>query len=317
MWGLCSCCAARGLAMQLLLLVLLLLLLQATLTDAWQEEKGQVDAIRAVKERIDVVKVEVEKAEREFDLNRAAELRFETLPDLERQLQEAEAKYTASHAEGRRLLRDEVTADDVAGVVAVWTGIPLTRLKQSEKDRLLNLKHRLHQRVVAQDKAVTAVAEAIQRSRAGLNDPEKPIASLFFLGPTGVGKTELCRALAEAMFATDEALVRINMSEYMERHSVSRLIGAPPGYIGFEQGGQLTDAVRKKPYSVILFDEMEKAHPEIFNVLLQLLDEGRLTDGKGNSVNFRNCIVIFTSNLGAEALLESAGDPTKKQQVEK
>ncbi|KAL8428488.1 hypothetical protein ACSSS7_007215 [Eimeria intestinalis] len=201
-----------------------------------------------------------------------------------RQLQEAEAKYTASHAEGRRLLRDEVTPDDVAGVVAVWTGIPLTRLKQSEKDKLLNLKDRLHQRVVAQDKAVTAVADAIQRSRAGLSDPDKPIASLFFLGPTGVGKTELCRALAEAMFATDEALVRINMSEYMERHSVSRLIGAPPGYIGFEQGGQLTDAVRKKPYSVILFDEMEKAHPEIFNVLLQLLDEGRLTDSKGNAL---------------------------------
>ncbi|KAL8451591.1 hypothetical protein Emed_001940 [Eimeria media] len=336
---------------------------QATLTDAWREEKGQVDAIRAVKERIDVVKVEVEKAERDFDLNRAAELRFETLPDLEqqqqqqqqqqqkkqqqhaavpvfvgcfwlsvlsdfkrkiegvcvyvqRQLQEAEARYTASHAEGRRLLRDEVTADDVAGVVAVWTGIPLTRLKQSEKDKLLNLKDRLHQRVVAQDKAVTAVAEAIQRSRAGLSDPDKPIASLFFLGPTGVGKTELCRALAEAMFATDEALVRINMSEYMERHSVSRLIGAPPGYIGFEQGGQLTDAVRRKPYSVILFDEMEKAHPEVCNVLLQLLDEGRLTDSKGNAVNFRNCIIIFTSNLGSESLLESAGDPTKKQQAE-
>ncbi|XP_026192859.1 uncharacterized protein LOC34619119 [Cyclospora cayetanensis] len=290
---------------------------QATLTDAWTKEKSQVDAIRAVKERIDVVKVEVEKAERDFDLNRAAELRFETLPDLERQLTEAEKQYKEAHAEGRRLLRDEVTADDIAGVVAVWTGIPLTRLKQSEKQKLLTLEDTLHERVVAQDKAVAAVANAIQRSRAGLNDPNRPIASLFFLGPTGVGKTELCRALAESLFASEDAIVRINMSEYMERHSVSRLIGAPPGYIGFEQGGQLTDAVRKKPYSVILFDEMEKAHPEIFNVLLQLLDEGRLTDGKGNAVNFRNCVVIFTSNLGADALLESAGDPSKRQEVEK
>ncbi|CDJ40576.1 hypothetical protein ETH_00020065 [Eimeria tenella] len=290
---------------------------QATLTDAWNKEKSQVDAIRAIKERIDVVKVEVERAEREFDLNRAAELRFETLPDLERQLQEAEAQYKAAHAEGRRLLRDEVTADDIAGVVAVWTGIPLTRLKESEREKLLNLKDRLHERIIAQDKAVSAVAEAIQRSRAGLNDPNRPIASLFFLGPTGVGKTELCRALAEALFASEDAIVRINMSEYMERHSVSRLIGAPPGYVGFEQGGQLTDAVRKKPYSVILFDEMEKAHPEIFNVLLQLLDEGRLADSKGNVVNFRNCVVIFTSNIGADALLESAGDPSKKQAVEK
>ncbi|CDJ56438.1 heat shock protein, putative [Eimeria maxima] len=290
---------------------------QATLTDAWTKEKGQVDAIRGIKERIDVVKVEVEKAEREFDLNRAAELRFETLPDLEKQLQEAEAQYKEAHAEGRRLLRDEVTAGDIASVVSVWTGIPLTRLKETEKEKLLHLEQRLHERVVGQDKAVRAVSTAIQRSRAGLNDPKRPIASLFFLGPTGVGKTELCKALAESLFASEDAIVRINMSEYMERHSVSRLIGAPPGYVGYEQGGQLTDAVRKKPYSLIVFDEMEKAHPEIFNVLLQLLDEGRLADSKGNIINFRNCVVIFTSNLGAETLIDAAQDVSKRPAAEK
>ncbi|KFG57966.1 putative ClpB [Toxoplasma gondii RUB] len=288
---------------------------QGKLTEEWTKEKSQVDAIRAFKERIDVVKVEVEKAERDFDLNRAAELRFETLPDLERQLKEAEEQYKESTAGGKRMLRDEVTVDDIATVVAMWTGIPVTRLKQSEKEKLLNLEKDLHRRVVGQDHAVQVVAEAIQRSRAGLNDPNRPIASLFFLGPTGVGKTELCRSLAELMFDSEDAMVKIDMSEYMEKHTISRLLGAPPGYVGYEQGGQLTDEVRKKPYSVILFDEMEKAHPDVFNVLLQILDDGRVTDGKGNVVNFRNCIVIFTSNLGSQHILEMARDPARKQEM--
>ncbi|PFH31139.1 putative ClpB [Besnoitia besnoiti] len=288
---------------------------QAKLTEEWTKEKSQVDAIRAFKERIDVVKVEVEKAERDFDLNRAAELRFETLPDLERQLKEAEEQYKAATAGGKRMLRDEVTVDDIATVVAMWTGIPVTRLKQSEKEKLLNLETDLHRRVVGQDHAVQVVAEAIQRSRAGLNDPNRPIASLFFLGPTGVGKTELCRSLAELMFDSEDAMVKIDMSEYMEKHTISRLLGAPPGYVGYEQGGQLTDEVRKKPYSVILFDEMEKAHPDVFNILLQVLDDGRVTDGKGNLVNFRNCIVIFTSNLGSQHILEMARDPARKQEM--
>nr|CEL64849.1 TPA: Chaperone protein ClpB, related [Neospora caninum Liverpool] len=288
---------------------------QGKLTEEWTKEKSQVDAIRAFKERIDVVKVEVEKAERDFDLNRAAELRFETLPDLERQLKEAEAQYKAATAGGKRLLRDEVTVDDIASVVAMWTGIPVTRLKQSEKEKLLNLEKDLHRRVVGQDHAAQVVAEAIQRSRAGLNDPNRPIASLFFLGPTGVGKTELCRSLAELMFDSEDAMVKIDMSEYMEKHTISRLLGAPPGYVGYEQGGQLTDEVRKKPYSVILFDEMEKAHPDVFNILLQVLDDGRVTDGKGNVVNFRNCIVIFTSNLGSQHILEMARDPARKQEM--
>ncbi|PHJ22412.1 chaperone protein [Cystoisospora suis] len=288
---------------------------QAKLTEEWTAEKAQVDAIRAFKERIDVVKVEVEKAERDFDLNRAAELRFETLPDLERQLKEAEEQYKKATAGGKRMLRDEVTVDDIATVVAMWTGIPVTRLKQSEKEKLLNLERDLHKRVVGQDHAVQVVAEAIQRSRAGLNDPNRPIASLFFLGPTGVGKTELCRSLAELMFDTEDAVVKIDMSEYMEKHTISRLLGAPPGYVGYEQGGQLTDEVRKKPYSVILFDEMEKAHPDVFNILLQILDDGRVTDSKGNVVNFRNCIVIFTSNLGSQHILEMARDPARKQEM--
>eukprot|EP00922_Rhytidocystis_sp_ex-Travisia-forbesii_P049439 GHVS01073586.1.p1 GENE.GHVS01073586.1~~GHVS01073586.1.p1 ORF type:complete len:885 (-),score=147.73 GHVS01073586.1:851-3286(-) len=290
---------------------------QAKVMDVWTKEKIRVDAIRSVKERIDVVKVEIEKAERDFDLNRAAELRFETLPDLQKQLKSAEEVYSADVQSGGRLLRDEVTADDVSSVVSLWTGIPVSKLMQSEKTKLLNLEDTLHERVVGQNEAVRVVADSIQRSRAGLNDPNRPIAGLVFLGPTGVGKTELCKALAELLFDTENAMIRIDMSEFMEKHTVSRLLGAPPGYVGYEQGGQLTDAVRRKPYSVILFDEMEKAHPDVFNIMLQILDNGRLTDSKGNLVNFRNCVIIFTSNLGGQAILELAGKPDQREEMKK
>ncbi|CEM23017.1 unnamed protein product [Vitrella brassicaformis CCMP3155] len=288
---------------------------QGSLTDAWSKEKSRVDMIRALKERIDVVKVEIDKAERDFDLNRAAELRFETLPDLDKQLRDQEDKYNEETAGGQRLLRDEVTVEDIATVISMWTGIPAEKLSQTERDKLMNLEDQLHKRVVGQNDAVKVVSEAIQRSRAGLNDPDRPIASLVFLGPTGVGKTELCKALAQYMFDTEDAMIRLDMSEYMEKHTVSRLIGAPPGYVGYEQGGQLTDAVRRKPYSVILFDEMEKAHPDVFNILLQILDDGRVTDSKGNTVNFRNCIIIFTSNIGSTSILELAGDRSLSQEI--
>lgn len=221
---------------------------------------------------------------------------------------------------GGKMLRDEVVADDIADVIAVWTGIPPQRMLESERDRILRINDELKERVVGQDNAIEVVAEAIQRSRAGLNDPTKPIASLIFLGPTGVGKTELCKALAEFMFDTEDAIIRIDMSEYMEKHSVSRLVGAPPGYVGYDEGGQLTDAVRRKPYSVILFDEMEKAHPDVFNVMLQMLDDGRVTDSKGNVVNFRNTIVIFTSNVGSQDILDldgASGEAAEEIMIEK
>ncbi|KAF8821499.1 putative chaperone clp [Cardiosporidium cionae] len=288
---------------------------QDSLTEVWNQEKMRVDTIRAIKEKIDVVKVEIEKAEREFDLNRAAELRFETLPDLERQLKEAEDIYEKDVINGQKLLRDEVTVEDIATVVSMWTGIPVQKVVRKEQEKLLKLEDHIHQRLIGQNGSVKVVAEAIQRSRAGLNDPSRPIAGLVFLGATGVGKTELCKALAEYLFDTDEAIIRLDMSEYMEKHSVSRLLGAPPGYVGYEQGGQLTDAVRRKPYSVILFDEMEKAHPDVFNILLQILDDGRVTDSKGNVVNFRNCIIIMTSNIGSQTILELAGDPHKLQEM--
>lgn len=284
---------------------------QKDLGDEWEREKSLVDSIRAIKERLDVVKVEIEKAERDVDLNRAAELRFDTLPDLEKQLTEAENAYTNAFKRGERMLRDEVTVDDVAKVVSLWTGIPALKLVQTERDKLLNFEDLIHKRVVGQNNAVKVVAEAIQRSRSGLNDPKRPTAGLVFLGPTGVGKTELCKALAEVLFDSDENIIRLDMSEYMEKHSVSRLLGAPPGDVGYEQGGQLTDAVRRHPYSVILFDEMEKAHSDVFNILLQILDDGRVTDSKGNVVNFRNCIIIFTSNIGSQDILHLAGNPEK------
>mmetsp|Transcript_36509 Transcript_36509/g.79484 ORF Transcript_36509/g.79484 Transcript_36509/m.79484 type:complete len:826 (-) Transcript_36509:1309-3786(-) len=275
----------------------------------WQAERGGVDRVSDIKEKIAEVTLEIEKCEREYDLNRAAELKYETLPALEKELEDIEAASDedADFGGGERMLRDEVTADDIANVVAVWTGIPPTKLLETERDRILTMADTLKERVIGQDAAVDVVTQAIQRSRAGLSDPSKPIASLIFLGPTGVGKTELCKALSEFMFDTEEAMIRIDMSEYMEKHSVSRLVGAPPGYVGYDEGGQLTDAVRRKPYSVLLFDEMEKAHPDVFNIMLQMLDDGRVTDSKGHVVNFRNCIVIFTSNVGSQDILDLSG----------
>merc|ERR1711920_41133 len=273
-------------------------------------EKGGVDRIKDLKNEIAQINLEIEKCEREFDLNKAAELKYSTLPGLEAELANLESISEEEGnvvGNGERMLRDEVVADDIAGVVAVWTGIPPNKLLESERDRILNMGDNLSQRVIGQNDAIQVVTEAVQRSRAGLNDPTKPIASLIFLGPTGVGKTELCKALSEFMFDSEEALIRIDMSEYMEKHTVARLLGAPPGYVGYDEGGQLTDAVRRKPYSVLLFDEMEKAHPDVFNVMLQLLDDGRLTDSKGTNVNFRNTIVIFTSNIGSRDIIDLGG----------
>lgn len=291
---------------------------QTELTAAWESERKGVVYIQELKEKIDQVKVQIDTAEREYDLGKAAQLKYGELAKLEGELHKAELEMEKQSTEagaGKRMLRDTVTVDDISSIVAKWTGIPVTKLVESERDKLLRLEDELHKRVVGQDDAVRSVAEAIQRSRAGLSDPNKPIASIVFLGPTGVGKTELCKALAAFMFDTEDAVIRIDMSEYMEQHSVSKLIGAPPGYVGYEEGGQLTDAVRRKPYSVILFDEMEKAHPSVFNIMLQLLDDGRLTDSKGNTVNFRNSIVIFTSNIGSQSILSLGGDPDKNEEM--
>eukprot|EP00560_Eucampia_antarctica_P002757 CAMPEP_0197833804 /NCGR_PEP_ID=MMETSP1437-20131217/20142_1 /TAXON_ID=49252 ORGANISM="Eucampia antarctica, Strain CCMP1452" /NCGR_SAMPLE_ID=MMETSP1437 /ASSEMBLY_ACC=CAM_ASM_001096 /LENGTH=966 /DNA_ID=CAMNT_0043438075 /DNA_START=124 /DNA_END=3024 /DNA_ORIENTATION=+ len=278
----------------------------------WQLEKSGVDKINVLQEEIAKVKLDIEKAEREYDLNKAAELKFSTLPPLEEELlkyqQLAESEDDSEVEDGKKqMLRDTVDADDIANVVSIWTGIPAQKMLETERDRILNMGEKLGERVVGQKEAIDTITDAIQRSRAGLNDPTKPLASMVFLGPTGVGKTELCKALAEFMFDSDDAIVRIDMSEYMEKHTVSRLLGAPPGYVGYDEGGQLTDAVRRKPYSVILFDEMEKAHPDVFNVMLQLLDDGRVTDSKGHVVNFRNCVVIFTSNVGSQDILDLEG----------
>lgn len=283
----------------------------------WQKEKGGVGAITEIKEKIAEVTLEIEKCEREYDLNKAAELKFQTLPQLEADLEMLEGDEDDDHegSDGPRILRDEVNADDIANVVSVWTGIPPSKLLETERDRILGIGDNLARRVVGQDEAIDVVAQAIQRSRAGLNDPSKPIASLIFLGPTGVGKTELVKALAQFMFDTEDAMIRIDMSEYMEKQSVSRLVGAPPGYVGYDEGGQLTDAVRRKPYSVILFDEMEKAHPDVFNIMLQMLDDGFVTDSKGTKVNFRNCVIIFTSNVGSKDILDLNGSDDVADQI--
>ena len=267
-------------------------------------------AIRDVKERLEQAHREAERAEREADLQRAAELRYGEIPELEKQLAEAEAQLPSGSRRRRALLKEEVDDEDIAEVVAKWTGIPVSRLLEGEVEKLVHMEERLHERVIGQDEAVEAVANALRRSRAGLQDPNRPIGSFLFLGPTGVGKTELARALAEFMFDDEDAMVRIDMSEYMEKHSVSRLIGAPPGYVGYEEGGQLTEAVRRRPYSVVLLDEIEKAHPDVFNMLLQVMDDGRLTDGQGRTVDFKNTVLIMTSNIpggtaGAEAALQA------------
>ncbi|MGL5873934.1 MAG: ATP-dependent chaperone ClpB [Xenococcaceae cyanobacterium] len=288
---------------------------QSQLNAQWQSEKEVIDKNRKLKEEIDRVNLEIQQAEREYDLNRAAELRYGKLTELQRQIQEFEGKLAHKQSDKRSMLREEVVEADIAEIISKWTGIPLNKLVESEKEKLLNLEEELHQRVIGQEEAVTAVAEAIQRSRAGLSDPNRPTASFIFLGPTGVGKTELAKALAANLFDTEEALVRIDMSEYMEKHSVSRLMGAPPGYVGFEEGGQLTEAIRRRPYSVILFDEIEKAHPDVFNVMLQILDDGRLTDSQGHVVDFKNTIIIMTSNIGSQYILDVAGDDSQYEEM--
>ncbi len=274
-----------------------------TLTAQWDTEKEDIKKIQSLREEIEKVRQQIEVAEREYDLNLAAELKHGRLPELEQQLDDAEVKLN-EFGESSRLLREEVTEDEIADIVAKWTGIPVTRLIEGEKEKLLKLDQILHQRVIGQDEAVQLVADAVIRARAGIKDPRRPIGSFIFLGPTGVGKTELARTLAEALFDSEDNMVRIDMSEYMERHAVSRLIGAPPGYVGFEEGGQLSEAVRRHPYSVVLFDEIEKAHPDVFNVLLQVLDDGHITDSHGRTVDFKNTVVIMTSNIGSLHLLE-------------
>ncbi len=281
----------------------------------WEEEKGVIQAIRGIKERIEQVRYEIEQAQRALDYERASKLQYGTLPELEQRLREQEEKLRQMQGD-RPLLKEEVGPEDVAEVVAEWTGIPVTRLLEGELEKLLRMEEALHRRVVGQDEAVQAVSNAVRRARAGLQDPNRPIGSFIFLGPTGVGKTELARALAEFLFDTEEAMVRIDMSEYQERHTVSRLIGAPPGYVGYEEGGQLTEAVRRRPYSVVLFDEIEKAHPEVFNTLLQLLDEGRLTDGHGRTVDFRNTIIIMTSNIGSRWIKELGVETARERVME-
>ena len=281
----------------------------------WDKEKGALGQVQHLRERIDQVRLEIDAAERAYDLNKTAELRHGVLPALEKELAEIEAK-------GREtsLLHEEVTEEEIARVVGRWTGIPVSRLMEGERQKLLHLAEVLHQRVVGQDEAVDAVADAVLRARAGIKDPKRPIGSFLFLGPTGVGKTELARTLAASLFDSEDAMIRIDMSEYMEKHSVSRLVGAPPGYVGYEEGGQLTEAVRRKPYSVLLLDEIEKAHPDVFHILLQLLDDGRLTDSQGHTVNFKNTIVIMTSNLGSpiiqEYFLDGKTDKASRQAME-
>ncbi|MBU6441401.1 MAG: ATP-dependent chaperone ClpB [Betaproteobacteria bacterium] len=288
----------------------------ADLEEIWKAEKAAVQGSAQVKEQIDQIRFQIEELTRKGDFNKVAELQYGRLPELERQLHEAQAQEAAPSGEGGkaapRLLRTQVGAEEIAEVVSRMTGIPLSKLLQGERDKLLQMEDHLHRRVVGQDQAIRAVSDAIRRSRAGLSDPNRPYGSFLFLGPTGVGKTELCKALAEFLFDSQDHLIRIDMSEFMEKHSVARLIGAPPGYVGYEEGGYLTEAVRRKPYSVILLDEVEKAHPDVFNVLLQVLDDGRLTDGQGRTVDFKNTVIVMTSNLGSQHIMSMAGEPQEQ-----
>ena len=273
----------------------------------WESEKQSIGKVQNLRQEIEQINAEIEMAQNRYDLNRAAELKYGRLPQLQKELEEAEKQSEAPDREDS-LLRDRVTEEEIARIVARWTGIPVAKLMEGEREKLLHLEDILHRRVIGQDEAVTKVSDAILRSRAGIRDPKRPIGSFLFLGPTGVGKTELAKALAEALFDDEHNIVRIDMSEYMEKYSVSRLIGAPPGYVGYEEGGQLTEAVRRRPYSVVLFDEVEKAHPDVFNVLLQVLDDGRITDSQGRTVDFKNTIIILTSNLGSDLILEGIGE---------
>jgi len=282
----------------------------------WQAEKEGVQRLRALREQLEQTRTEIEKAERQYDLNRAAELKYGKLTELDRKLKAEEARL-AEKQSGKRLLKEEVDEEDIAEVVSRWTGVPVSKLLEGEMQKLLHLEEELHKRVIGQDEAVQAVAEAVMRARSGLKDPNRPIGSFIFLGPTGVGKTELARALAEFLFDDEKAMIRIDMSEYQEKHAVARLIGAPPGYVGYEEGGQLTESVRRRPYCVVLFDEIEKAHGDVFNVLLQILDDGRLTDGQGRTVDFKNTIVIMTSNIGSHRILEYSGTTFAGDQFER
>jgi len=279
----------------------------------WQNEKASIQQIRALKEKIESTKVEEQKAQREGNLNRAAELRYGTLSQLQKELEAANAKLIELQ-KYQKMLKEEVDAEDIAEVVAKWTGIPVSKMLEGEVQKLLKMEERLKLRVIGQDDAIHAVSNAVRRARAGLQDPNRPIGSFIFLGPTGVGKTELCRALAEFLFDDEQATIRLDMSEYMEKHSVSRLIGAPPGYVGYDEGGQLTEAVRRRPYSVVLFDEIEKAHPDVFNALLQVLEDGRMTDGQGRTVDFKNTVIIMTSNLGSQYIQELAAKDRKQME---
>ncbi|HET7866747.1 MAG TPA: AAA family ATPase, partial [Burkholderiaceae bacterium] len=284
----------------------------ADLEEVWKAEKATAQGSAQVKEDIDKIRFQMEEYKRRGDFNKVAELQYGRLPELEKKLREAQAKEAGKAGSGKpQLLRTMVGAEEIAEVVSRATGIPVSKLMQGERDKLLQMESRLHQRVVGQDEAILAVSNAIRRSRAGLSDPNRPTGSFLFLGPTGVGKTELCKALAAFLFDSEDHMVRIDMSEFMEKHSVSRLIGAPPGYVGYDEGGYLTEAVRRKPYSVLLLDEVEKAHPDVFNVLLQVLDDGRLTDGQGRTVDFKNTVIVMTSNLGSHLIMQMAGQDSE------
>ncbi|HIK08601.1 MAG TPA: ATP-dependent chaperone ClpB [Trichormus sp. M33_DOE_039] len=284
---------------------------QQDLTNQWQGEKQLLEAISALKKEEEALRVQIDQAERAYDLNKAAQLKYGKLEGVQRDRESKEAKLLELQSQGSTLLREQVTEADIAEIVAKWTGIPVNRLLESERQKLLQLESHLHQRVIGQKEAVEAVSAAIRRARAGMKEPNRPIGSFLFMGPTGVGKTELARALAQFLFDSDEALVRLDMSEYMEKHSVSRLVGAPPGYVGYEEGGQLSEAIRRHPYSVILLDEVEKAHPDVFNILLQVLDDGRITDSQGRTVDFRNTVIVMTSNIGSEYILDVSGDDSQ------
>ncbi|PNW65602.1 UNVERIFIED_CONTAM: ATP-dependent chaperone ClpB [Euhalothece sp. KZN 001] len=290
---------------------------QKELSSQWQSEKQMLEEINALKEEEDQLRVQVEQAEREYDLEKAAQLKYGQLEGLQRQRENKESKLLDMQSQGRTLLREQVTESDIAEIVAKWTSIPVNRLLESERQRLLGLEGYLHERVIGQKEAVSAVSAAIRRARAGMKDPARPIGSFLFMGPTGVGKTELARAMAEFLFDTEESLIRLDMSEYMEKHSVSRLVGAPPGYVGYEEGGQLSEQIRRRPYSVVLLDEVEKAHPDVFNILLQVLDDGRITDSQGRVIDFRNTIIVMTSNIGGDDILQFSQEDSQYEQMRK
>ncbi|ABL66565.1 AAA family ATPase [Chlorobium phaeobacteroides] len=275
---------------------------QTTIKAQWDSEKELIQSSRTLKAELEQLRLQAEEFERQGDYGKVAEIRYGKIVDLQRRIDENRGKIEEKKASGDLIMKEEIDAEDIADIVSRWTGIPVSKMLQSERQKLLHIETELHQRVIGQEEAVTAVSEAVKRSRAGMGDEKKPIGSFIFLGPTGVGKTELARALAEYLFDNEDSMIRIDMSEYMESHTVSRLVGAPPGYVGYEEGGQLTEAVRRKPFSVVLLDEIEKAHPDVFNILLQILDDGRLTDNKGHTVNFKNTIIIMTSNIGAQLI---------------